>query len=377
MQLGSTCSCKTVSRSDTCCDETLCFGAWQVGQRRVRGMPTHRRSGAAGPDLCARPAPVFGLLLTLRAVSSHTDPPRTVQTQGPTQTITVSSSAVASAKLAVAVLARPYMARRHGSSAAPATTRSLSLRVLSTLALILPAILLIISFSLALTTIYSPKWAVQDIFDQNGNRTRFHNYRAPFYQCNQTDVITDDIEKSGPNTTCTRIHGIGIGLRGMDFCEQLDPKDDHLCQQTVMSANLMVAGVVFIAVAMAISFAVLGTGVKAAIAAKTTPLTTQEKDGQHEVAAAVDSVSWTSGLDVTQLFLSLTGSGMLLLAQIVGVNALVNDALPNANFEEFQANTPGNSLSFTSWYLGKASYVFISVAWLAGFLASFISRFNV
>jgi len=264
------------------------------------------------------------------------------------------------------------------------------LRVLSVIALVLPVVLLIISFSLALATIYSPHWAVQDIFDENGNTTPFHNYRAPFYQCNQTAVITDDIEKTGPNTTCTRIHG--IGTTGMNYCENLDPKNNHVCQQTVMAANLLVAGVVFIALAMALSVAVLGTGIRAAIAETTATITTittastteaggdeQAKDGEgghgHSTVAPVATVSWTRGLDATQIFLTLAGSAMLLLAQIVGVNALVNDVLPNANFEEFQPNTPGNALDYTSWYMGQASYVFVSVAWLAGFLAAYVSGF--
>jgi hypothetical protein len=264
----------------------------------------------------------------------------------------------------------------HRASAAP-TPRTLPLRVLSTLALILPVILLIISFSLSLATIYSHEWAVQDIYDEVGNHTRYHNYRAPFYQCNQTGVINEDIEVSGPNTTCERTHG--IGLRGFDTCLQLDPKDYHLCQQTALTANLLVAGVVFIALAMALAATVLGLSVKAASAATTAPATTPAKDAtpQELAVPTPETVTASAGLDATQLLLCLLGSAMLLLAQIVGVNALVNDALPNANFDEADANTPGNALNITSWYMGKASYTFISVAWLAGFLAAYIARFDI
>lgn len=308
------------------------------------------------------------------------------------------------------------------TAATTTVTRSLALRVLSTLAVVLPAVLLVVSFSLALATIYSPHWAVQDILDQDGNRTRFHNYRAPFYDCNQTAVITDDIEVDGPNTTCRRINGLGGA--GMSHCEALDPNDDHVCQQTVLAANLLVAGVVFIALAMAVSFGVIGTDIRAAMAETMTTTTNnttgpstsssssaaananhdKHDGGVGETSAATttgdddeeaggggrgggrgggglalapvqQTVSWTEALDSALILLGLTGSGMLLLAQVVGVNALVNDVLPNANFEEFQANTPGSSLTYTSWYMGQASYVFISVAWLAGFLACYIARF--
>jgi hypothetical protein len=255
---------------------------------------------------------------------------------------------------------------------ATSTTRSLPLRILSTAALVLPSLLLIISFALALTTIYSPQWAVQDIFDQNLARTRFHNLRAPFYQCGQTGAITDDIQANGTNTTCVRIHG--FGLRGFNECEALDKHFDHKCQQVAMAANLMVGGVIFIALAMAVSFALLGLGIKGALAAKTS--VGGEKDGHGEAEAPPQTVSVTSTLAAVMILLALTGSGLLLLAQVVGVNGLVNDVLPNANFMEFDANTPGNSLTVGSWYLGKASLVYISTAWFAGFLASYVARFD-
>jgi len=268
------------------------------------------------------------------------------------------------------------MARHHRGHAHPAaTTRSLALRILSTIALILPLLLLIISFSLALAAIYSPQWAVQDIYDQNDSRTRFHNYRAPFYTCNQTDVISEDIEVAGPKSTCTRTHG--IGPRGFAECERDHPKDDHQCQQSVVAANLMVAGVVLVGIAMAVSAAVLGTGIKAALAVSVDAEQGKLGNAPHEAGGgggdgSVETVSWTSGLDAAALLLALLGSAALLLGQVVGVNAIVNDALPNANFQEFQPNSPGNALNYTSWYMGKASLIFISVSWLAGFLAAFV-----
>ena len=281
------------------------------------------------------------------------------------------------------------MAHHHRSrNTSVVTTRALPLRIFSVLALILPLILLIISFAFALATIYSPKWAVSDLYYTNGTISVFHDFASPFYNCSQFSTMTDDIEVAGPNLKCQRVHGIGI--RGFNDCERVNPKDAHKCQQSALTANLLVAGVVFISIAMALALSALATGFKSATAEKV-GADVQGKGGNGIDSAAhdeleaggangggstkVESVSWTQGLDAGMLFLAATGSVILLLAQVVGVNVFVNEGYGNVNFQEVDPTATPGTLSWGTWYMGKASYVFISVAWLAGLLAAVISRY--
>jgi hypothetical protein len=288
------------------------------------------------------------------------------------------------------------MARHHHNTShnQPITTiRALPLRILSVLALILPLLLLIISLSLSLAAIYSPQWGRQDLYYANGTVSAFHNLAAPFYNCTQWGVATEDLDVAGPNLTCHRVKG--TGSTSFRACERLDPKDAGRCQQSVLAANLMVAGVVFVGVALGLSAVLMVVGYRAAAAAATTtvgggnvpagkeggddgveggPRETGERAEEGGGTRTV-SVSWVQVLDAGMLFLATMGSVMLLLAQVVGINVFVNAGFGNVNFQEVSPNTSGLALPVGSWYMGKASYIFVSVAWLAGLLASLISRY--
>ena len=269
------------------------------------------------------------------------------------------------------------------------TTRALPLRILSVLALILPLLLLIISLSLSLAAIYSPQWARQDLYYANGTVSAFHNLAAPFYDCRQWGVATEDLDVAGPKLTCHRVKG--TGSTSFRACERLNPKDAGRCQQSVLAANLMVAGVVFVGLALGLSAVLMVVGFRAAAATSVGgggnvsaekgnddgveggPQETGE--GVEEGGTRTVSVSWVQVLDAGMLFLATMGSVMLLLAQVVGINVFVNAGFGNVNFQEVSPNTSGLALPVGSWYMGKASYIFVSVAWLAGLLASLISRY--
>ena len=153
----------------------------------------------------------------------------------------------------------------------------------------------------------------------------------------------------------------------------------------------MVAGVVFVGLALGLSAVLLVVGFRAAAATTVGggnvsvgkegdddgveggPQETGE--GVEEGGTRTASVSWVQVLDAGMLFLATMGSVMLLLAQVVGINVFVNAGFGNVNFQEVSPNTSGLALPVGSWYMGKASYIFVSVAWLAGLLASLISRY--
>ena len=120
-----------------------------------------------------------------------------------------------------------------------------------------------------------------------------------------------------------------------------------------LRANLMVAGVVFVGLALGLSAVLMVVGFRAAAAATTTvggenvSVGKEGGDdgmegGPQETGEGVEegggtrtvSVSWVQVLDAGLLFLATMGSVMLLLAQVVGINVFVNAGFGNVNFQE-------------------------------------------
>jgi hypothetical protein len=256
----------------------------------------------------------------------------------------------------------------------PAVARYIAIAVL-----ILTPILATISFSLTLTAIYSPNFAISHPFvtvsvDSDGQAITAINpnltyKRAPFYSCGP-DLGTYDNATIKQN--CTRLHG--IGGKGMAECYVNNPDDDQLCQKVVGSASLYVAGAVFIGLAFALAFVVAGLDWKHASAAtwQTGYSLVRKEDGGEEAESTpagqsnLPSLATTLVQNFFVLFLILGGI-CLILAQVLGVQALVNEQRPTA------AETPA---SMTRWFMGKGSYVYTSVAYLSAFLAAFTAALD-
>lgn len=283
--------------------------------------------------------------------------------------------------------------------------RPLAVRVISIIALLLFPILTVISFSFTLKTIYTPAFALAHPvadggFDSDGNplpaiiNVNLTYKRAPFYICGP-DIGTYD-NATAFNQTCTRIHG--LGTKGMDECFVNFPRDEQLCQKVVGSAGLYVAGAVLIGLALPCAIAVAGLSFRTASAPTWSPAYSAlpNSDGGHAITkhhhsnhggealdsathedvnssipsavpAAATSPSFPPNLAasiievVAILFLSL-GAVCLVLAQILGVQSLVNEQRPTAS----ELDT-----ALSRWYMGPAAYVYTSVAYLAAGLAAF------
>lgn len=157
----------------------------------------------------------------------------------------------------------------------------------------------------------------------------------------------------------------------MDECYVNNPNDQQLCQKVVASASLYVAGAVLIGLAFALAFVVAGLDWKHASAATWeagyAPVSKGEGGEAAESTPAgpsnMPALATTLVQNVFILFLVLGGI-CLIFAQVLGVQALVNEQRPTAS------ETPG---SLTRWFMGNGSYIYTSVAYLAAFLAAFTS----
>jgi len=296
------------------------------------------------------------------------------------------------------------MARHHHHAAAsnPTIPRSLPVRVISVIALLLFPILTVISFSFTLKTIYTPAFSLSHPvsdggFDTDGNQLpdilnfNLTYKRAPFYICGP-DIGTYD-NATAFNQTCTRING--LGKKGMAECFVNFPQDEQLCQKVVGSASLYVAGAVLIGLALPCAIAVAGLSFRTANATSWSPAysalpnsnggtakvhsdhsdgealkTTPEDDTTAAASSASAAVTAPSSLQnlsasileaVAILFL-LLGAVCLIFAQILGVQSLVNEQRPTAS----ELDT-----ALSRWFMGPAAYVYTSVAYLAAGLAAF------
>ncbi|KAF8253307.1 hypothetical protein K440DRAFT_625218 [Wilcoxina mikolae CBS 423.85] len=229
-------------------------------------------------------------------------------------------------------------------------------KVASIIAACIPPILLIISFAFILKTIYTPSFAEsQALAGEEVTRVRTPNYRlrSPFHTCNEP-VIDSKAPTAYVPVDCTRTSALGNKLFQQCLLST-SSLNDHQCQQVSIAANLMVAAAVFIGISMGVSFAL------PVLAALDTP---RKRDARSTARSSTNQV-----LLVVLLLLVLIGSGLMLLGQIVGVNALVNDAAPNG---EWLLNGTVSDMRFASWTMGRASLVYATVGWFAGYLAAFV-----
>ena len=276
----------------------------------------------------------------------------------------------------------------HHQQALQSSPRSVPLQGLSIAALILPPILYLISLSFALKTIYEPSFALSNVFNASNlpvPEPHPFTYKAsPFYLC--TDTLSGEAlldASAGFNQTCKRIPALGSA--GMRTCLETHPGDQHFCQKVVVSAQLFVAGAVMIGLTLLGSFGVVALGWKGATAKMTgyayEPAPTSEaeaKSGDHHSPASTFTPNSTATLNLVadvlgtccMLFAGLAAL-LLLFAQILAINALVDGQLPSG-----EDATPGVVLSQvtqSAWYMGPGAIKHASTAWLTATIGVIIA----
>jgi hypothetical protein len=278
------------------------------------------------------------------------------------------------------------------------TFRPFPLRLLSALALTLPPALYIISLSFTLATIYTPSYALSDVWNSSllpyKSFSSPTTYKAsPWYAC--TDVTSEPppIDNSADfNQTCTRIPS--LGNKAYENCLVEHPFDEHFCQKVVVTAQLYVAGAVLIGIALLPAIAALAFGLPSAIA-REEPFPyafgggAAAAEGEAEVEDENAVASWRHGhhrrnsfflvsvFNTLATLLALLAAVLLAFGQLLGFNVFVDTQIPDGI-----DTTPGaQSAAATqgNWYMGKGLLIFTTVAYLAGGLGAFVqgSRLGV
>ncbi len=226
--------------------------------------------------------------------------------------------------------------------------------ILTTTLSALPALLLLISFALALASALSPQWAVSSLYDPSTglldpNRT---HHRSPFYVCH---LFQGNTTAAAPTENCTRYGPSGSHT---SCSELIRPDNQHMCQQVHLSGNLLIAANLFLGSAMILSIVLIALNLTSASRPRTS------------------KPSITSYLTPITYLITLLCLPMLILAQLLGINALVNDQAPNSDFASADAPQPVTDPTVNGdWYMGKASMIWLSTAWLAAGLAAFVQKF--
>ncbi|KAK8221304.1 hypothetical protein IWZ01DRAFT_478203 [Phyllosticta capitalensis] len=142
--------------------------------------------------------------------------------------------------------------------------RPLLLRVLSVTIVVLPPLLYLISFCLAITILYTPEFAQADLFDPTGAPAGILLSASPFYNCTRppppsNSTGNDTLPPPPFSSTCTRFTHY-LGSKGASACREhyaaqpAHPWTAHAhCQQVVLSASLYVTAAVLLALALALA----------------------------------------------------------------------------------------------------------------------------
>ncbi|KAK8167247.1 hypothetical protein BC567DRAFT_264995 [Phyllosticta citribraziliensis] len=146
--------------------------------------------------------------------------------------------------------------------------RLLSVRILSTATLVLPPLLYLISFALAIAILFTPEYAQADLFEPSGAPAGLSLSASPFYNCTRPQPSpSSNITSNGtaaPQTlssalSCTRFTH-SLGSKGAAACRQhyatqpAHPWTAHAhCQQVVLSASLYVTAATLLALGFAMS----------------------------------------------------------------------------------------------------------------------------
>jgi hypothetical protein len=252
--------------------------------------------------------------------------------------------------------------------------RPILLRLLSALSLLLPTIFYIIALALALNAIYSPDFARADRLttgspENSGQLTNHTQHASPFYTC------APDINNStDPNFFSESCHRRPfLGAAGMQACLADTQFIQHICEKVTSAASLYVAGAVLIGLALLFDLIFAGLSFRSAIAPTTTPIAYAplKPEGQDSTSHP-DLAQQPPGPTTASILIPFLGSvatllailsvGCLILGQILGVDALVVESSASI------AEPPGDA---SRWYMGKASLVYTSTAYVAAILGIF------
>jgi hypothetical protein len=260
--------------------------------------------------------------------------------------------------------------------------RPAPLRLLSLLALILPLILYILSLSFTLATIYTPSYALSDVWNSSllpyPSFDHPATYKAsPWYAC--TDVTSEPPpidNKASWNQTCVRIPSLGSKAYGN--CLTVHQFDEHFCQKVVVTAQLYVAGAVLVGIAILPALAGLVLGLPRAMERERSfPYTLGVLDegvveddgieGHHHNGGPSILVPVLTNLST---LLALLAAILLVFGQLLGFNTFVDSQSPDG-----VDIVPGLQITAASqgnWYMGKGLLVFNTVAYIAGALGVFV-----
>ena len=132
----------------------------------------------------------------------------------------------------------------------------------------------------------------------------------------------------------------------------------------------MLAGAVFVGLAFALSFVVVG--VDALLVAKEREIEKPDEGtttgtGNDPLAAARYILPAVS--HITYLFTILSVI-LIFMGQLLGVNSLVNDWRPDGDFTS--SSTAGGNDDVGPWYIGQAGLVWCTMAWAWGLAAAWV-----
>jgi hypothetical protein len=260
------------------------------------------------------------------------------------------------------------------------TPRPAAVRILAITALVLPTVLYIVSLAMTLESIYNPSFALSHPATTDGTVYKWTYKASPFYRC--PTAHGQYVDESQPFVQkCTRVSALGSS--GMRACNATNPGDEHICQKVVISAELFVAGASLIGIALLFSFVVIALGYKTAAATTTGGVYTvvhSDKDHESTTAGATSACEAPTSTPTSNqpplsvllnpllrsftTLLAILSACCVVLAQIVGVDGLVNSLQPTSSqLPNYQ----------TRWYMGSAALVYPSVGYLAALLGAFIA----
>jgi hypothetical protein len=268
------------------------------------------------------------------------------------------------------------------------------MRIISTIAKLVPLVLIIISFIFTVLSTTSKQWAYQNFYSEGETvaldqqiKPLWTLYRSPFWTCGRpadpqrklslliSSLTTvsfklkltylsihqnhkTDLKTAGDHTVlCTRHSLTSFGHRA---CETLagtnlpfgqdNPAygDPRQCQQIHMAASLTVSSSVFSGLALLAILLLVPLSIL--------------RPAHH--SHALSPTSPTQILNMWTIFCLSVSGIMLLLAQSYGVLGLIQSAFPNGKY----ATSDSISASSGPWVQGKASVIYASIGWFAALL---------
>ncbi|KAH8797906.1 hypothetical protein F5884DRAFT_814301 [Xylogone sp. PMI_703] len=225
--------------------------------------------------------------------------------------------------------------------------------ITTVMSLSIPPIFLILSLTFTLLSILIPTFAQQTLYYTSGGRhgaiPNITNSASPFWTC--TIISGGQFELGTHNQSCTKIP---LGDAGYRLCRNESMGNEHNCQQLEMARNLMLSSAVFVGLAMVTSFVVAGLGWVWYNAEKAA------ESGAGSTPSGTVRYALPVLARVCFLFTCLTAV-LLFVGQLLGVNALVNDWRPNADF--MISGTDSGDDDVGPWYMGRASSWWATMGW--------------